>query len=332
MKKKIIAGILTLALSLSVCAPAFAEETPKFTLPFTGVDVSEHQGAIDWNAVKAEGVVQFAIIREGYGWENQDAQTDKQFEANYAGATANGIKVGIYHYSYATTPAEAALEAQFCLNILKGRRLDMPVFYDIEDKAQKKLSSDQLTAVINTFCDTISRAGYLTGIYSSANWYLGVLNNPGLASYDKWVAHYGVEAPNYNGAFAIWQVTSSGSVAGINGRVDMNNCYKDFSGEKPRVVAPVSAPKPVDNSILSDTGTTLTLKPGKSYTFKFTPNGIKSPVSFSTGNAGVIKVVSQKKIGASYYVKVTALKRGCTSVYSTVTKQKAVSRCVVTVA
>jgi GH25 family lysozyme M1 (1,4-beta-N-acetylmuramidase) len=334
MKKKIIAGILTFALSLTVCAPAFAEETPVYTLPLTGIDVSEHRGVIDWTSVKNSNMVQFAIIRDGFGKEDPINQTDDQFEANYAGATANGIKVGVYHYSYAASPEEAVTEAQFCLSILKGRHLDYPVFYDIEEKVHKTMTSDQISAVINAFCGTIAAAGYQTGLYSGANMYGSNLNTPALNGYDKWVAHYGTMAPRFDGAFVIWQYTSSGTVPGISGLVDMDYSYKDYSIEPPQTFKPVvpTIAKPTDNSILSDTGAKLTLKPGKSYTFKFTPNGIKSAVSFSTGNSGVIKVVSQKKIGTSYYVKITAGKRGCTSVYSTVTKQKAVSRCVVTVA
>ncbi len=333
MKRKLIAFILTLAITASFCVPAFAEDTTGMTtLPYTGIDVSEHRGAIDWTSVKSSGAVQFAIIRDGYGWENIDVQTDKQFEANYAGATSNGIPVGVYHYSYATTPAEAALEAQFCLSILKGRHLDYPVFYDLETAQQKAMTSDQITALINTFCNAMSNAGYLTGIYSGANVYKGNLNTPALSDYYKWVANYGVDAPNYDGAFAIWQYTSKGSVPGITGNVDMDYCLKDFSTEKPRVVAVVATPKAADDNVASDTPFTLKLKPGKTYTFKFTPKSAKLAPKFSVGNTGVIKIVSQKKSGNSYYVKIQAVKRATTSVYSTLSKAKPVARCVVTVA
>ena len=331
MKRKLFAMVLVLALAMSICAPAFAEETGAvYSLPFTGIDVSAHQGAIDWNAVKNTGLVQFAILRDGFGKEDPVNQTDKQFEANYAGATANGIKVGVYHYSYATTAAEAVTEAQFCLSILNGRHLDMPVFYDVEDKSQSSLSSDQLTAIISAFCNTISKAGYLTGIYSNANWYSNKLNCTALVNYDKWVAHYGVGAPNYNGAFAIWQISSSGNIAGISGSVDMDNCYKDYSQVTPVVVPPAV---PVgDNSLISDTGSTLTVQSGKSYQFKFTPNGISAKPAFTVGNSGVAKIVYQKQQNGSYFLKVTGTGRGSTAVYSTLPNQKAVRRCVVTTA
>jgi GH25 family lysozyme M1 (1,4-beta-N-acetylmuramidase) len=330
--KKLLALILSLALTASLGVPAFAEDTTGMTtLPYTGIDVSEHRGAIDWNSVKNSGMVQFAIIREGYGWENPAEQIDDQFEANYAGATSNGIPVGVYHYSYATTPAEAALEAQFCLNILKGRHLDYPVFYDLETATQKAMTSEQITAIINTFCNAISNAGYLTGIYSGANMYKGNLNTPALDGYFKWVAHYGVDAPNYDGAFAIWQYTSKGSVPGINGNVDMNYCLKDFSTEKPRTVA-VATAKAADDNIASDTPYLFTLKAGKTYTFKFTPKSASLAPKFTMGNSSVAKIVSQKKIGNSYYVKIQGIKRATTSVYSTLGKEKPVARCVVTVA
>lgn len=332
MKRKLIACILSFALIALTCVPAFAEDTTGMTtLPYTGIDVSEHRGVIDWTSVKNSGLVQFAIIREGYGWENPAEQIDDQFEANYAGATANGIPVGVYHYSYATTPAEAALEAQFCLNALKGRHLDYPVFYDVEANVQSKLSKDQLTAIVTTFCDAISRAGYLAGVYSSANWYLNKLDNAALSKYYKWVAHYGVGAPNYDGTFAIWQTTSSGSVPGINGAVDMDSCFKDFSTEKPIVVAASAAPAAADNDIISDTPYTFSLKAGKTYTFKFTPKSTKIVPKFTMGNSSVVKIVSQQKIGNSYYVKVQGVKPATTSIYSTISNGKPVARCVITV-
>lgn len=340
MKRKLLALILTLTLAVSFCVPAFAEETgPVYTLPLTGVDVSEHRGVIDWNAVKSSGSVQFAIIRDGFGKEDPVNQTDDQFEANYAGAVANGIKVGVYHYSYAVSAQEAVTEAQFCLSILKGRHLDYPVFYDVETAQQQAMTSEQISAIINAFCGTIAQAGYLTGIYSNANMYSKSLNTPALSSYDKWVAHYGVGAPNYNGAFAIWQYDSSGTVPGINGSVDMDYAFKDYSlvtpvsVVTPSVPATPSVPTTIgDNSLISDTGATLTLKRAKTYTFKFTPKGTTAVPKFTTGNAGVSKVVSVTKLKGSYYVKIQGIKAGCTSVYSTYPGKKAVSRCVVTVA
>lgn len=334
MKRKLLALILTLVLTVSFCVPAFADETgPVYTLPLTGVDVSEHRGAIDWTAVKNSGLVQFAIIRDGFGKEDPVNQTDDQFEANYAGAVANGIKVGVYHYSYATSAQEAVTEAQFCLSILKGRHLDYPVFYDIETSQQQAMTSDQLTAIINAFCSTISKAGYLTGLYSNASMYSKSLNTPALSSFDKWVAHYDVGAPNYNGAFAIWQYNSSGTVPGISGSVDMDYAYKDYSLVTPvAVVTPTSPATIGDSALISDTGATLAVKPGKTYQFKFTPNGTTAQPRFTTGNSAVAKVILQQKIGGSYFVKIQGVKAGCTSVYSTMPNQKAVPRCVVTVA
>ncbi len=327
--------VLALALAVTLCVPAFADETgPVYTLPLTGVDVSEHRGPIDWNAVKSSGLVQFAIIRDGFGKEDPVNQTDDQFEANYAGAVANGIKVGVYHYSYATSAQEAVTEAQFCLSILKGRHLDYPVFYDVETAQQQAMTSDQLSAIINAFCNTIKQAGYMTGIYSNANMYSKTLNTPALASYDKWVAHYSVGAPSYNGAFAIWQYISSGSVPGISGSVDMDYAYKDYS----LVTTPVNVVTPSvpastigDSSLKSDTGASLKVNQGKTYTFKFTPNGTTAVPKFTTGNSGVSQVVSVTKLSGSYYVKIQGVRAGCTSVYSTFPSQKAVARCVVTV-
>ena len=326
MKKKLLALILTVVLIVSICVPAFAEETgPVYSLPLKGIDVSEHRGLIDWSKVKSSGV-QFAIIRDGFGKEDPVNQIDDQFENNYAGATANGIQVGVYHYSYATSAAEAVTEAQFCLSILKGRHLNYPVFYDVENKTQSNLTSDQLSSIINAFCNTISKAGYLAGIYSSANWYSSKLNSAALSNYDKWVAHYDVGAPNYNGAFAIWQYNDASSLPGISGAVDLDYSYKDYTYVTPAAPASIG-----DTSMISDTGSTMKLKPGQCYQFKFTPNGSNAVPSFTTGNAGALRVISRIKLGKSYYVKVQGVKAGCTAVYSTLPNKKAVPRCIITV-
>ena len=117
-----------------------------------GIDVSYHQGNINWNKVKNAGI-EFAIIRIGYGM--YDYQKDKQFENNYKNARANRIPVGVYHYSYATSVEEAEKEANLVVKWLNGRDLDYPVYFDIEDSSQAKLGKSTLNAMCRAFCEII---------------------------------------------------------------------------------------------------------------------------------------------------------------------------------
>ena len=194
-----------------------------------GIDVSYHQGEIDWNKVKNAGV-EFAIIRIGYGmFENQK---DKQFENNYSKARANGMPVGVYLYSYAKSVADAKKEAEVALNWLNGRDLQLPVYFDIEDNRQARLGKSTLNEMCRTFCNTIEAGGYWAGIYSNKNWATNIINGAELGNrYTYWIAQYNKEC-TYSGPYAMWQYSSSGKINGINGNVDMNILYKDLGGKK----------------------------------------------------------------------------------------------------
>lgn len=194
-----------------------------------GIDVSYYNGAIDWNAVKGDGI-EFAIIRAGYGM--YDNQKDVRFEENYSGATAAGLPVGVYWYSYAKTPTEAEREADVCLRILSSKRLSIPVYFDIEDRSQINLGRDAITELCIRFCDKIKQSGYSAGIYSNTDWFLNRIDLSRTASYSKWLADY---RTNYNTTLPrdIHQYTNRGRVAGINGEVDLNNSFINFSIEEP---------------------------------------------------------------------------------------------------
>ena len=193
-----------------------------------GIDVSYYQGNINWTSVANSGLVDFAIIRTGYGGENWSTQKDTCFEQNYSGCVANNIPVGVYHFSYATTPEMAKKEAEFCLYILKGRKLDYPVFYDIETAAHRAMDSTTMAAIVEAFCSTIEAAGYDAALYSSPTLYNSCLSSPTLDKYDRWVAHYGVDRPNFYKDFTIWQ-SGFRTVPGISGNVDANYGYKDYA-------------------------------------------------------------------------------------------------------
>ena len=192
-----------------------------------GIDVSYHQGVIDWNKVKQAGI-EFAIIRIGYG--KYDFQKDKQFENNYKNAKNNGIKVGVYHYSYAVNVDDAKKEADLVIKWLDGRQLDLPVYFDIEDKSQASLSTNLRTEMTKSFCEKIENAGYWAGIYANKNWLETKLDMNKLNRFTVWLAQWSSN-PTYQGTYGMWQYTSDGSVNGINGRVDMNYQVKELGGK-----------------------------------------------------------------------------------------------------
>lgn len=190
----------------------------------TGIDVSKHQGMIDWSKVKTD----FAILRAGFG--RYTSQKDPMFERNYAGAKAAGIPVGAYWYSYAKSAEEAREEANACLQVLKGKQFEFPIYFDIEDSTQEFLGKAVLTAMCEAFCDTLEKAGYFAGVYASTYWFTNKLDHARLASkYTIWLADY---RAGYNKTLKrdMHQYTSNGHVDGIAGRVDMNTCTRDFPG------------------------------------------------------------------------------------------------------
>ena len=191
-----------------------------------GIDVSKHNGSIDWKKVKASGI-EFAIIRIGYG--GSVPVKDERFEENYKNAKANGIEVGVYIYSYADSESDVKKEYEAVINWLGGRVLDLPVYYDVEDKKMSGLSKKVLSNYIKTFCVKIEKAGYWAGIYASKNWLENKLNMTTLKDYTVWVAQWSSN-PTYQGSYGMWQYTSDGSIKGISGRVDMNYQVKELGG------------------------------------------------------------------------------------------------------
>ena len=184
-----------------------------------GIDVSRHQGNIDWAKVKADGV-EFVILRAGYG--RFTSQVDSKFEEYYAGAKAVGLPVGCYWFSYARTSDIAKTEAEVCLQVIKGKKFDLPVFYDIEGTA---LSTGSAQAKCKAFCDVIHNAGYQTGVYASESPFNNALKGFSLPyTWVKWVAKYSSKEPTCGGV-NVWQYSSKGSVNGIKGNVDMNHDY-----------------------------------------------------------------------------------------------------------
>ncbi len=191
-----------------------------------GIDVSRHQGAIDWNQVAQDGV-EFAFIRVGYrGYGTGKMVEDDQFEANIKGASAAGIKVGVYYYSQAITREEVLEEAEFVLEKIRPYQISCPVVYDVEKVAgepgrMNDISVEDRTEFTRLFCETIKDAGYTPMIYHNTEMGAMMINLEPLEEYDKWFAAYS-DTFYYPYEYKVWQYSQSGTVQGIKGAVDLN--------------------------------------------------------------------------------------------------------------
>jgi GH25 family lysozyme M1 (1,4-beta-N-acetylmuramidase) len=191
-----------------------------------GIDVSKHNGSIDWQSVKASGKVDFAILRAGYG--KSISQKDAQFEANYKGAKAAGIPVGAYWYSYAITPAEAEAEARVFLQSIAGKQFEMPVYFDIEKKSTLNTGSKNVSAIVKAFCNTMEKAGYWCGVYASRSHVQTYFDSEIKNRYSMWIAEWGSKLNYSGGEVGMWQYSDKGKINGIGGSVDMDICYVDY--------------------------------------------------------------------------------------------------------
>lgn len=194
-----------------------------------GIDVSKHNGKIDWNAVKSSGV-DYVIIRCAYRGSSTGALiTDPNFHTNIKGATAAGLKVGIYVFSQAVDEVEAVKEASLAVSLAKGYNLTYPIFIDTEASGGRadKIDKATRTAVVNAFCQTVQNAGYKPGIYASKTWYEEKLDMSTLGGYKIWLAQYSA-APTYAGRYDMWQYSCKGTISGINGKVDLNLSYLGY--------------------------------------------------------------------------------------------------------
>ena len=189
-----------------------------------GIDVSEHNGDLDWAKIKASGV-EFVIARSGYGVSH----VDKFFAKNIEGARAQGLPVGVYHFSYALDPAGAKKEAEFVLSILKPYQgeIFLPIFFDFEydtvSYARKQgvtLGKESFNSHAVAFCEVIKAAGYTPGVYYNLDYAKNYLDKARLGGYVQWFAQY-ASTPSRSD-WAIWQYTSSHTIAGISGKFDAN--------------------------------------------------------------------------------------------------------------
>lgn len=187
-----------------------------------GIDVSEHQGIINWDRVKASGKVDFAILRAGYGKES--SQVDKQFERNYSECKRLGIPCGAYWYTYATTVSEAKQEASVFLRTLNGKLFEYPVAFDIEEQSSLTNASE----LCDAFCSELEKNGYYTAIYSFKSAFENNIRSDLKSKYDTFMSHVGVEQTDYSGDYGLWQYSWTGHIDGISGDVDLDYSYKDY--------------------------------------------------------------------------------------------------------
>jgi GH25 family lysozyme M1 (1,4-beta-N-acetylmuramidase) len=215
--------------SASLGAP---DGTPGSGQALLGIDVSRYQGEIDWAKVAGDGI-SFAMIRAGYrGYGTGKVTLDEYFEANAQGAAAAGVKIGLYFFSQAITEEEAVEEAEFILGNMSGFSVRFPVVFDMEEISGESARTDaltpaQVTRIAAAFCERIRQAGYIPMIYANPKWFVSRMELEKLEAYDKWLAQY-YKLPAYPYQFSIWQFSSTGSVAGIKGNVDMNLSFADY--------------------------------------------------------------------------------------------------------
>ena len=195
-----------------------------------GIDVSKHNGNIDWNAVKNSGV-SYVIIRCGYrGYSTGVLVEDPKFRTNIKGAKAAGLKVGAYFYSQAVNEVEAVEEASMAIDLVKGYGLNYPLFLDVEASGGRAdgISRETRTAVCKAFCQTVQNSGISAGVYANKNWFTEKINTASLTSYRLWLAQY-ASSPTYTATrYDLWQYSSTGRISGISTKVDMNISYVNY--------------------------------------------------------------------------------------------------------
>ena len=213
-----------------------------------GIDVSEHNGTIDWQSVKDAGI-DFAILRVGFAGDTSGGRLDNYFKRNVSECERLGIPYGVYLYSYARNEDEARAEARLMLSALKGHSPTLPVYYDLEEQETNDDGSpkwtpfndpSKLASIAKIFCGQIAAAGYKPGIYANVNWFKNYLTDPCFLSsgWSIWTAQYWYGgrydeclglSPDAPAKYDCWQYSSRGSVPGVSGDVDVNYAYVDVS-------------------------------------------------------------------------------------------------------
>nr|DAZ71594.1 MAG TPA: hypothetical protein [Caudoviricetes sp.] len=286
------------------------------------IDVSEHQGTINWEAVKSQ--INGAIIRCGYG-DDVASQDDAQWIRNATECERLGIPYGAYLYSYCTNEAHLQSEIAHIKRLLSGRKLSLPFYIDIEDPG---LSFSTFKAdYFIRMGQAIEDAGYWFGVYANLNWFNNCIGGK-LNRFTKWCAAYGTNngqpqtRPNIGED--IWQYSSAGSIQGIAGNVDVNLCYRDFVKEikggsgTPSTPKPTPAPAPTAKTHTVKSGETLSgiaAKYGTTYQHLAAINGINNPDLIYAGQ--VLKIDGAAAAAKTYTVKGGDTLSGIAAKYNT---------------
>ena len=300
--------MLFTSIILSIC---FSTPTPTLagTQSFLGIDVSKNNGTVQWELV-ADAGYQFAMIKTGNGQDTAShTDQDSQFEFNYNNAKAADLSCGVYHMIAGNTPEDAKKEANYCLSIIDGRPLDLPIAYDIEstksfeDSALFQSGKKNITDMAIAFCETIKKAGYTPMIYTSSYIYNTYLDSSRLTDYKIWIAHHDAKKPNINSPYHMWQYKTA-PVEGINSPYHMWQ-YKTAPVEGANTSSGVCDINQITEK-LSFPQNTVTI--GKGETLKLTPTLFSAftdtSITFSSSAPNVATVsktglVRGKKISSS---------------------------------
>ena len=295
-----------------------------------GIDISHWQPSVDFAAVRNDGI-QFVMLKATEGVD----YVDDKFTDHASGALAAGLPIGAYHFLRA---GDAAAQADDFLEAIRPYSITYPVACDVENKpGTTELSGmgrEKLTDMVLEFCARVKAAGYKPVVYSNYNWlyeakYLDA-DRIRAAGYGIWMAWYSNATPEDTDRSSLcdmWQYASDGRVDGIDGLVDMNVSYVDYTGTGTQPSEPLS---PAPTTIQSDTPSTLTMEKGATYQFKLT-GAAGVPYTFGCGNTSIIRTVSARKSGGSYYYKIAAVGAGIAGVYATPQNGSGIRFCVVTV-
>ena len=284
------------------------------------IDVSEHQGNINWEKVKNAGVVG-AMIRTGYGIKDPN-QVDKYFYNNLSGCQNVGTPYGFYHYSYAMDVAGAEQEADFCLELIAGTAPQYPVAFDMEENTQAALGKAVCTDMVLAFCNKIRAAGYIPMLYTNLNWATNYIDMARIdaAGIDVWLAQYNTQC-DYKGVYTMWQYSRDGRLDGITvNTVDMNWCYKDYTNG----AAPTPTPQPEPSYdtytvMAGDTLSGIAQKFGTTYQELAAINGIADPNVIHVGQIIKLKrdTTSTPQSGDTYTVQAGDTLSGIAAKYGT---------------
>lgn len=227
---KSVAILVIVVLIVGGTAAASSTGMQKGATPvYRGIDVSHHQGTINWNTVSSQ--IDFAILRCGYG-DNITSQDDTQWARNASECERLGIPYGVYLYSYALSDAQAQSEAEHAIRLLSGHSPDLPVYLDLEDKSiANNCSNADILRHATIFCERIESAGYSVGIYANKDWWTNRLTSATYDRWSRWIAIWDVSSPSYSKPYDAWQYSDSGSVAGIGSGVDMDYWYGSFPSQ-----------------------------------------------------------------------------------------------------